>query len=73
MDKQAKIFDTDKQQLVRTLADHAKKLSHVEFHPIADIVLTCSHDKTLKLWSPQEDGYSLGYTLDGYEDAVISA
>ncbi|KAI9919696.1 hypothetical protein PsorP6_017312 [Peronosclerospora sorghi] len=73
MDKHAKIFDTDKQQLVTTLAGHAKKLSHVEFHPIADIVLTGSHDKTLKLWTSQEEGYSLGYTLDGYDDAVTSA
>ncbi|KAL4167944.1 hypothetical protein KRP22_011351 [Phytophthora ramorum] len=73
VDKHAKVFDTDKQQLVATLTGHAKKLSHVEFHPTADMVLTASHDKTLKLWTPQDEGYSVGYTLDGFDDAVASA
>ncbi|UIZ28629.1 hypothetical protein KXD40_009411 [Peronospora effusa] len=73
VDKQAKIFDTDKQQLVATLTGHTKKLSHVEFHPTVDMVLTASFDKTVKLWTRQEEGYSVGYTLDGFADAVTSA
>ncbi|KAE8988046.1 Pre-mRNA-processing factor 19 2 [Phytophthora rubi] len=73
VDKHAKIFDTDKQQLVATLTGHAKKLSHVEFHPSADMVLTASHDKTVKLWTPQDEGYGVGYTLDGFDDAVSSS
>ncbi|KAG4055090.1 hypothetical protein JG687_00009213 [Phytophthora cactorum] len=73
VDKHAKIFDTDKQQLVATLTGHSKKLSHVEFHPTADMVLTASHDKTAKLWTPQEEGYGVGYTLDGFDDAVASS
>ncbi|KAG7379834.1 Pre-mRNA-processing factor 19 [Phytophthora pseudosyringae] len=73
VDKHAKIFDTDKQQLVATLTGHSKKLSHVEFHPSADMVLTASHDKTVKLWTPQDEGYAVGYTLDGFDDAVTSA
>ncbi|KUF99697.1 Cleavage stimulation factor subunit 3 [Phytophthora nicotianae] len=73
VDKHAKIFDTDKQQLVATLTGHSKKLSHVEFHPTADMVLTASHDKTVKLWTPQEQGYGVGYTLDGFDDAVASS
>ncbi|CAH0473156.1 unnamed protein product [Peronospora belbahrii] len=73
VDKHAKVFDTDKQQLVATLTGHSKKLSHVEFHPTSDIVLTASHDKTVKLWTPQEEGYGVGYTLDSFDDAVTSA
>ncbi|GMF54353.1 unnamed protein product [Phytophthora fragariaefolia] len=73
VDKRAKIFDTDKQQLVATLSGHAKKISHVEFHPSADMLLTASHDKTVKLWTPQDDGYGVGYTLDGFDDAVSSS
>ncbi|OWZ22604.1 Pre-mRNA-processing factor 19 [Phytophthora megakarya] len=73
VDKHAKIFDTEKQQLVATLTGHVKKLNHVEFHPTADMVLTASHDKTVKLWTPQEEGYGVGYTLDGFDDAVTSA
>ncbi|CAI5742001.1 unnamed protein product [Peronospora destructor] len=48
VDKQVKIFDTDKQQLVGTLTGHNKKLSHVEFHPTVDMVLTTSFDKTVE-------------------------
>ncbi|GMF34509.1 unnamed protein product [Phytophthora lilii] len=73
VDKHAKLFDTEKQQLVATLMGHTKKLSHVEFHPSADMLLTASHDKTVKLWTPQNEGYGVGYTLDGFDDAVTSA
>ncbi|KAG7397186.1 Pre-mRNA-processing factor 19 [Phytophthora boehmeriae] len=73
VDKHAKVFDTDKQQLVATLTGHSKKLSHVEFHPTADMLLTASHDATVKLWTPKDEGYTVGLTLDGFDDAVTSA
>ncbi|KAI9982096.1 hypothetical protein PInf_007984 [Phytophthora infestans] len=67
VDKHAKIFDTEKQQLVATLTGHTKKLSHVEFHPTADMVLTASHDKTMKLWTflhPPDRKLRLSGSLD---------
>ncbi|KAF4320296.1 hypothetical protein BBO99_00005486 [Phytophthora kernoviae] len=73
VDKHAKIFNTEKQQLVATLTGHSKKLSHVEFHPTADMLLTASHDATVKLWTPKDESYVVGLTLDGFDDAVASA
>ncbi|CEG49468.1 mRNA splicing factor [Plasmopara halstedii] len=73
VDKHAKLFDTDKQQVVATLTGHSKKLSHLEFHPIADLILTASYDTTVKLWTLQGDEYSVAYTLGNFDDAVISS
>ncbi|TDH69818.1 hypothetical protein CCR75_006447 [Bremia lactucae] len=72
VDKHAKIFDTVKQQVVATLSGHTKKLSHVSFHPTADVLLTASHDKTVKLWTLQGDKSSVACTFEGFQDAVTS-
>jgi WD40 repeat protein len=37
-----------------TLTGHSKKVSAVQFHPTEDIVLTCSYDKTAKVWKPTD-------------------
>lgn len=73
VDKHAKVFDTKTQQIVATLSGHSKKVSHTAFHPSADLIVTASHDKTVKLWSPKDSGYGVAHTLDGHEDAVTSA
>lgn len=70
VDKHAKVFDTTKQQVVATLTGHTKKLSHVEFHPMADLVLTASYDKTVKVWTVHGDGYTVASTLEGFDDAI---
>lgn len=78
VDKHAKVFDTKTQQIVATLTGHTKKVSHTAFHPTADLIVTASHDKTVKLWSPKETtgtgaGYGIAHTLEGHEDAVTAA
>uniref|UniRef100_K3WXH6 Pre-mRNA-processing factor 19 n=1 Tax=Globisporangium ultimum (strain ATCC 200006 / CBS 805.95 / DAOM BR144) TaxID=431595 RepID=K3WXH6_GLOUD len=73
VDKHAKVFDTKSQQIVATLAGHSKKVSHTSFHASADLIVTASHDKTVKLWSPTDKGYSVAHTLEGHDDAVTSA
>ncbi|GAB9473883.1 Ferric reduction oxidase 8 [Globisporangium polare] len=74
VDKHAKVFDTKTQQIVATLSGHSKKVSHTAFHPTADLIVTASHDKTVKLWSPKEStGYGVAHTLEGHDDAVTSA
>lgn len=41
-------------QVSATLSGHSKKVSAVQFHPTEDIVLTCSYDKTAKVWKPSD-------------------
>lgn len=73
VDKHAKLFSTKTQQIVTTLSGHSKKVSATAFHPTADLLVTASHDKTVKLWSAKDDSgssYGLAHTLSGHEDAV---
>ncbi|CAI5733526.1 unnamed protein product [Hyaloperonospora brassicae] len=75
VDKRVQLFDTHAQQLRATLAGHGKKVSDVAFHPTAELVVTASHDKTLKLWTAAasaDEAYRVGHTLDGFDDAVTS-
>ncbi|KDO20477.1 hypothetical protein SPRG_13995 [Saprolegnia parasitica CBS 223.65] len=73
-DKDAKIFNTQSGQIEATLSGHSKKINDVLFHPAADVVLTASADKTVKLWSAgaNERNYSVGHTLSGHDAAVTS-
>lgn len=75
VDKHVKVFNAQSQQLEATLSGHSKKVSAVAFHPSADLLVSGSHDKTVKLWTPATTGgaggYSVGATLDGYDDAVV--
>ena len=49
--RDAKVFDRTAGPVVATLSGHTKKVTAVAFHPSADVVFTCSQDKTAKIWS----------------------
>ncbi|OQS01729.1 pre-mRNA-processing factor 19 [Achlya hypogyna] len=73
-DKDAKIFNTQTSQIDATLSGHSKKVTDVLFHPAADVVLTASADKTVKIWSAgaNERSYSAGHTLSGHEGSITN-
>lgn len=72
VDKSVKVFDTATQQIGAMLAGHSKKVSAVAFHQTADLVVSASFDKTVKLWRPHDDAYSVAHTLAGHDDAVTA-
>ncbi|TMW58849.1 hypothetical protein Poli38472_006994 [Pythium oligandrum] len=73
VDKHVKVFNTTTQQLSATLSGHSKKVNDVEFHPSADLLVSASQDKTVKVWSATEGGnYAAVHTLGGHDDAVTS-
>jgi pre-mRNA-processing factor 19 len=57
-------------QLEATLTAHTKKVTDVAFHPTADLVITCSADKTVKLWSCEGKKVALAHTLTGHDGVV---
>ncbi|TYZ58601.1 hypothetical protein PybrP1_011430 [[Pythium] brassicae (nom. inval.)] len=83
VDRHVQVFDTAAQQLGATLAGHSKRVSHVAFHPTADLLVSASHDKTVKVWSPAEaggggatgsgSGYRVAHSLAGHDGAVTAA
>lgn len=73
VDKQAKLFDTSTQQLVTSFQGHTKKLSDVAFHPTADLVITASYDKSVKVWQLDEQDQKTArvvHTLGDRTDAA---
>lgn len=50
-DKTAVVFDKESEQVISTLKGHTKKVTHVLYHPTADVAFTCSPDSTVRVWS----------------------
>jgi pre-mRNA-processing factor 19 len=75
VDKNGKLFNTKTQQIEATLSGHNKKISSALFHPSAELVLTSSYDKTVKIWAPSKVSsakvtYNAAHTFEGHEHAV---
>jgi pre-mRNA-processing factor 19 len=73
VDKQVQVFSTATQQLTATLTGHAKKVSDVAFHPSADLLVSGSYDKTVRIWSANDKGYAAVHSLMVHDDGVTSA
>ncbi|XP_031268543.1 pre-mRNA-processing factor 19 homolog 1-like [Pistacia vera] len=56
VDSNAVLFDRSSGQLLSTLSGHSKKVTSVKFVAEGDQLLTCSADKTVRLWQGSEDG-----------------
>ncbi|XP_078493142.1 pre-mRNA-processing factor 19-like [Ciona intestinalis] len=52
-DKTAVVFDKENEQVITTLKGHTKKVTHVLYHPVEDVVFTSSPDSTIRIWSVQ--------------------
>eukprot|EP00899_Mesostigma_viride_P001266 jgi/Mesvir1/1113/Mv17620-RA.2 len=72
-DGNAVVFDKDSGKILATLAGHSKKVTTVKF--IADdAVLSCSADKTSRLWVANTDGgYDCRHTLTNHSGEVTGA
>ena len=51
IDKDAKLFSRTKGSVLATLKGHSKRISGVSFVPGGDRLVTCSHDKTVRVWA----------------------
>jgi WD40 repeat protein len=72
MDNTTRVWDLRKRGIVYCIAGHTKLVSHVQFHPIGGhYLLTCSYDRTCKLWSSQT--WQMAACLAGHSGMVMSA
>jgi len=63
-DKTAILYDRSTEKKVATLVGHTKRVSRVALHPVADVLLTASEDKTVRVWSPAGSSmFSLSLSL----------
>jgi len=69
-DSTAVIYNRATKKVSATLTGHSKKVSAVQFHPTEDIVLTCSYDKTAKVWKPTDKGYHAEHTFTAHTGEV---
>lgn len=72
-DHSAVIFNRGSGKIVQTLTGHTKKLTSVQFHPTDEMVVTCSSDKTARVWKAGQSGYSVAHTLKSHSAEVSGA
>jgi len=51
VDNQVILFDGEKEKLVQKMLGHSKKVTAVTFHPTKDVIVSCSEDKTARVWT----------------------
>lgn len=81
MDKAAIVFDRNAEAQVATLMGHTKRVTDVCFHPTKEVVITCSADRTARVWQQQEEeqdqgsggGYKVAHVLDDHDGEVVGA
>eukprot|EP00898_Chlorokybus_atmophyticus_P008651 jgi/Chlat1/8788/Chrsp90S08134 len=75
VDTNAVVFNLDSGKIVATLAGHTKKVTATKFLPKAPLVLTCSGDKSSRLWRAAEDGasYDCVHVLRDHKAEVTGA
>jgi len=61
MDTSAILFNKDTSKIVSVLSGHTKPVNDALFHPEKDIIVTCSQDKTARIWRAS-DAAALNYT-----------
>lgn len=72
-DKKARLFDLTAGKVLATLEGHTKKVTDVIVHPAEDMLFTASADKTVRIWTPAEEGaYQAAHVIAGHSGDVNS-
>jgi len=71
VDRNGVVFDRAEGKIIATLQGHTKRVSDVLFHPEQDLLLTASHDKTVRLWTPTEENKYESNALRLHEGEVV--
>jgi len=71
VDKVAQLFNRSSGQVLSSLTGHGKKVLDVKFHPTSDALITCSADKTVKIWQANgKKGHKVAHTISCHTDEV---
>jgi pre-mRNA-processing factor 19 len=75
VDKNVVLFNRAEEKVVCTLSGHTKRVSDVVFHPQQDVLLSASHDKTVRIWtssSADVTKFSSTHCIRNHEGEVSS-
>ncbi len=71
VDRKGVLFDRESGSVVTSLVGHSRRVSRVLFHGREDLLVTGSHDQTVKLWTPASGaGYAATSTIRAHSGEV---
>eukprot|EP00921_Rhytidocystis_pertsovi_P006593 GHVQ01011266.1.p1 GENE.GHVQ01011266.1~~GHVQ01011266.1.p1 ORF type:complete len:501 (-),score=65.40 GHVQ01011266.1:345-1847(-) len=66
------LFDIQKKRTLAKLQGHMKSVNCVKMHPRSSAVLSCSHDKTIRIWNASDPySYFTGHTITKHTKEVL--
>jgi pre-mRNA-processing factor 19 len=72
VDAQVLVFNHDSGKIVSTLSGHTKRVNDVLFHPSGEVVLSCSQDKTARIWRSSTSGYTNSHVVKVHTEDVTA-
>ncbi|CAJ1445078.1 unnamed protein product [Effrenium voratum] len=70
-DKLIFLWDVTSGQVIRKFTGHDRKVNALAFGPKEEVLLSASHDKTVKVWDMRARGHRPMQTLTGAVDSVL--
>jgi len=64
------IFNTETNKILHQLNGHTKRVNDVLFHPSGEVVVSCSQDKTARIWRQGNSGFAQAHTVKAHTDDV---
>jgi len=64
LDSDLSLFNTQTRKQVAKISGHNKRVNDVAFHPSEDVIISCSQDRTVRVWrSSGDDKYTLAHSI----------
>jgi len=72
VDANVMVFNHETGKIVSTLSGHTKKVNDVLYHPSGDVVISCSQDKTARVWkaSSGSSSYAAAHVVKIHTEEV---
>jgi len=72
VDSSVIVFNHETGKIVSTLNGHSKRVNDVLFHPSGEVVLSCSQDKTARVWRSAGASYNTAHVVKVHTDDVTA-
>jgi pre-mRNA-processing factor 19 len=66
------IFNSETNKIVHQLNGHTKRVNDVLFHPSGEVVVSCSQDKTARIWRAGASGFAQAHVIKAHNDDVTA-
>lgn len=64
------VFNSETNKIVHTLNGHSRRVNDVVYHPSGEVLVSCSQDKTARIWRAGASGFAAAHVVKTHTDEV---